>query len=304
MFKYDDEKLRKIIYLVEDRDNYFLDDDDNIYSNNENGLMEYMKEKENEIYELPTPISEKKTIDDDELEVNLPKFCVLINNDKIISNELISPKNTSQHMEIEESKSNLLSNSNPITQNTNDNVSPHKFSDDNLRRKCKQILLDNLLYFINYKIRMFYNGNIGKGILTKQLKKLNQKLSNSNIKFNKEFLFKSIRDIFSDKISSRITNCPPEHNKIIIQSLLNEKDINKKNYFNNLFSLTFFQCLEHFRGTNSYPELKEMNTLKNELKKYSNIDYVSNLDYYFHNYEIIINKKKSRKSRKQKELDN
>ena len=151
---------------------------------------------------------------------------------------------------------------------------------------------------------MLYNGNIGKGILTKQLKKLNQKLSNSNIKFNKEFLFKSIRDIFSDKISSRITNCPPEHNKIIIQSLLNEKDINKKNYFNNLFSLTFFQCLEHFRGTNSYPELKEMNTLKNELKKYSNIDYVSNLDYYFHNYEIIINKKKSRKSRKQKELDN
>ena len=281
--------------------------DNSFYFNEENSLIGFMDEKENEKRdEQYTPFSEKRTDYDDEKEVNVPKFGVQNDNNKITSNELlISPQNTNQQMEIEKNNFNVLSDSNPITQISNDNISITKFSDDNLRRKCKHILLDNLLYLINYKIRILYNNNIGKGILKKELKKLNQKQkSDSNIKFNKEFLNKSIGEIFSDKISSRITNCPPEHNKILIQSLLNEKDINIKNYFNNLFSLTFFQCLEHFRGTHYYPELKEMNTLKNELQKYSNIDYASNLDYYFHNYEIIINKKKSRKSRKQKEIDN
>ena len=283
---------------------YINSSNDSFSFNNENALIRFMEEKENEKIEFYTPFSEKRTDYDEEQEVNLLKSDIQ-NNNEIMSNELISPNGTNQQMEIEVNNSNLLINSNPITQISNDNISITKFSDDNLRRKCKHIILDSLLYLINYKIRVMYKDNIGKGILKKELKKLNQKQkSESNIKYNKEFLYKSIGEIFSDKISSRITICPPEHNKIIIQSLLNEKDINKKIFFNNLFSLTFFQCLEHFRETKKYPELKEMNTLKNELKKYSNIDYASNLEYYFKNYETIINKKKSRKSRKQKEINN
>ena len=48
----------------------------------------------------------------------------------------------------------------------------NKFSDDNLRRKVKHIILKNLMDFINDKIYYFYQGNIGKGILIKNKKQM------------------------------------------------------------------------------------------------------------------------------------
>ena len=58
---------------------------------------------------------------------------------------------------------------------------------------------------------------------------------------------KTLEEIFSDKISGRYTNYPPDHNKKLIQSLLNETDENKKIYFQKIFGLTFIDCLKHFR---------------------------------------------------------
>jgi len=103
------------------------------------------------------------------------------------------------------------------------------YSQGYLLRKCKHIILYNLLYFINYKIRIFYNNKIGQRILNKELKALNQKQkSESNVQFNKEFLYKTIGEIFSDKISGRLINFSPDHNKKLVESLINEKDIKKK----------------------------------------------------------------------------
>ena len=65
------------------------------------------------------------------------------------------------------------------------------------------------------------------------------------------------------------------------------------------------QCLEHFRGTEYHQELKEMNTLENELKNYSDDpDYAMNIEYYLKYYELIINKKKSRKPKRQIKKNN
>ena len=44
----------------------------------------------------------------------------------------------------------------------------------------------------------------------------------------KIFLNKSIKEIFSEDISPRLNNYPPTHNKIIIESLINEEDEDKK----------------------------------------------------------------------------
>ena len=174
-----------------------------------------------------------------------------------------------------------------------------KFSDDNMRRKCKHMVLESLFNFINFKIYELYNGKIGKGIRIKQLQKLSQKQkSQSNIQFNKEFLQKPIREIFFDKLSGRITSFCPEHNKELIEMLLNESDVVRKTYFNNLFSLTFLQCLEHFRGSKNYFELNGMNDMKMELQSYDDEDYAQSLEYYLNNYEKIINNKNSRKPRK------
>ena len=177
-----------------------------------------------------------------------------------------------------------------------------KYDDDNMRRKCKHLVLDSVFNHINNMIRKLYNNNIGQGILSKQLRTLNKtQKSEGNIKFNKEFLYKNIGEIFSDKISGRITNSPPNINKCIIQSLLNEKDRAKNIYFNKLFSLTFFECLEHFRGTKYFPELDGMDNLKKKLDEYQNDpDYASNIEYYINTYEIILNNKKSRKKRQKK----
>ena len=66
----------------------------------------------------------------------------------------------------------------------------------------------------------------------KKLYFLNQaQILNSSVNFNKSLLQKTLYDIFSDKISSRITNFPEDYNKVIIEGLINEKDTEKRIYF-------------------------------------------------------------------------
>jgi hypothetical protein len=183
----------------------------------------------------------------------------------------------------------------------------NKFSDDNIRRKCKHLVINNTLKFINNQIIKIYNGNIGNGIFKKELQTINQsQKSDATINFNKIFLTKKLGEIFSDPISGRFTNFPPNHNKNLIEKLMNEEDENKRIYFNNLFNLTFTQCLQHFRGEiyiNELDGLKCFNQVKNDiLNKYveDGEEYIDSLCYYLNNFEEIINNKRARKSRKKK----
>ena len=175
-----------------------------------------------------------------------------------------------------------------------------KYSDDNLRRKSKHITLNSLFNFINEKIEEKYENNIGVGVFMKKLLTINQKQkSDCTIQFNKEFLYKSIGEIFSENISTRYSNYPLTHNKSLIESLINEKDIDKRNYFNNLFNLRFIDVLKHFRGSEEIEELKgltKFNSIKAEFE--SDEEYLNLLEYYIMNYENIINNKRSKKERK------
>ena len=174
-----------------------------------------------------------------------------------------------------------------------------KFSDDNLRRKVKHLLLDNLLSFINNKIYKVYEGQIGNGIFVKKLLNLNQRQkTDSTIQFNKDLLQKNLGDIFSDDISSKYTIFPVEHNRNLITKFLNEEDEEKKEYFNKLFSITFMDSLEHFRGSKIINELiglKEIESIKSD-----DDEYLNQLRFYFNNYEKIIFNKKSRNRKKPK----
>ena len=121
---------------------------------------------------------------------------------------------------------------------TENNDSKHnKFSDDKMRRKTKHIIFQEVMNFINEKIYKIY-GSIGQGIFIKKLLIINQKqLINSNILFNKHFMNKTLGEIFSENISNRYTNYPPEHNKNVIEKLINDEDEIKRNYFKKLFNL-------------------------------------------------------------------
>ena len=87
--------------------------------------------------------------------------------------------------------------------------------------------------FINEKIRIIYDDKRGNGLFKKELQTINQsQKSDATINFNKNFLKKTIGEIFSDNIS-RCINYPIDYNKILIQKLLNERDENKKFIFKN-----------------------------------------------------------------------
>ena len=174
----------------------------------------------------------------------------------------------------------------------------NKFSDDNIRRKIKRILINELQEFINNKINDFYDKNIGQGFFKKKLLPMSQKqISDASSLFNKEFLNKSLKDIFSENISTRNKTLPLNFNKRVIEKLINEQDETKRVYFQNLFSLTFIQCLRHFRGEEKINELSGLNGIDKIQEKYNfNDDYFETLTFYFFNYENITNNMRIKKN--------
>ena len=223
-----------------------------------------------------------------------------INNlENYIHKEIINENNNDNNLSllqsfaIEEKKENKTH----LKRKRNNNIT--KFKNDNLIRKVKHILLDNILHFINDKISEF---NEHKTIFCK-LKNLSQKeRSEANIEYNKQFLNKTLLDIFSSKITGKNTNVLSDFNEEIIDNLLKDKDDNKREYFNGLFNLTFTQSLNHFNGIKYYKELDGMKRMVDEVKKESKDDeeYENNLKYYFLHFEEIINKKKGKKNKENK----
>ena len=243
--------------------------------------------------------------------INENKFCELPT--KVTSNDLIN--NCNQERLSIGNNININDNEKNITKENNTELiqkkrgrtkktgSHNKFSDDNVRRKCKHIILKSTLEFINEMIRIKYDNNIGNGILKKQLLTINQKQkADATVQFNKDFLNKTLKDIFSENISSRFTIYPFNHNEKLINDLMNNEDEEKRQYFNNLFNLTFTQCLRHFRKTEYIEELQGLKGIDYVKQKYENEpDYLDTLNFYIFNYEeITINKR--HRNRKKKEI--
>ena len=183
--------------------------------------------------------------------------------------------------------------------NSNKKGKHTKFSDDNLIKKCKHILLDTIMKFINDRIYKVYDCNIGQGMLIKKLFTLNhEQKANALVEYNKDLLNKTLEEIFSDNISTRYTNFPTTHNKNKIEKLMNEEDEKKRIYFNNLFNLRLDKCLNHFIGIEIIKELEGLKTINEVLEDYNNDpDYKECLEHYLKNYKQIINSKKSRAKR-------
>ena len=213
-----------------------------------------------------------------------------VSNDKKVTK---NTKNTKKKKEGEHSKEAKKRGRNP-----KESGKHNKFSDDNIRRKIKRILVNELQDFINNKINDFYDNNIGQGFFMKKLLPMSQKqISDASSLFNKEFLNKSLKDIFSENISTRNKILPLNFNKLVIEKLINEQEDIKRVYFQNLFSLTFIQCLRHFRGEQQINELSGLNGIDTIQKKYNfNDDYFETLTFYFLNYENITNNMRIKKN--------
>lgn len=72
----------------------------------------------------------------------------------------------------------------------------------------------------------------------------------------------SLRDILSHNITKKIKYNSEDHNKNLINELIDEKG----DIFEKIFNITFIECLEHFAGVNTKEELKGLK-LFSELKE-------------------------------------
>ena len=174
-----------------------------------------------------------------------------------------------------------------------------KFTDDNLRRKCKHLIIDNLMKLINQILKDIDKEDIGQGILIKKLFAMNPaQIQNAYVEFDQRFLNKTLKDIFSEDICKKFSNYPPEHNKNLINRLLNENDVNKKILFARIFNFKFKDVLRHINSSEELFELNGLEDIDLIVKKYEEEpDYMEVLKYYILNFEYIIERKRTRKSR-------
>ena len=183
----------------------------------------------------------------------------------------------------------------------NEGLGDHnKFSDDNIMRKCKHAVLNSILSFINNKIKIVYSYENEMILKGKGLLKLKQNQSiNSMTNYNKTFIYKTLKKIFSEDIRTKYSRYPPSYNKHIIEMLINESDEMKKSTFTKIFNLTFLDCLNHFRGGIILDDLQGINQINNYIKggKIDNADeeYCTIFNYFINNFENIIKAKKARR---------
>ena len=183
-----------------------------------------------------------------------------------------------------------------------------KFTDDNLTKKSKNIILKYALKFINEKIEEIYQGDIGEGKFKKELKIISQKNKvKSTVNIDKSFLDKNLKDIFSENISGRFNNFPKTYNKTLIESLLNEEDEEKKSYFIELFNITFSDCLDYFMDNkNNNKKLEgfvKFSSIKESLIQQEGKNYIDAFIYFLKNFKDIINNKKSRRRNKDDKIN-
>ena len=218
-----------------------------------------------------------------------------------------SPKQNTGFLDNNKSKSKLIKKSRLFLKRKNDNTfGKHtKYADDNLRRKIKNLVLKYALEFLNEKIRVLYKGNIGKGISKKELVPLNNIYKvDTSIENNKNFIKMTLGEIFSANISTRFKSNFPDYNKILIKRLLNDRDENKRFYFQRLFNIKFLKCVEAFSGSDNCEELKGFKTfreIKNSFDYEHEPEYIKSLEFYLKNFDEIIKNKKGKKVRQNKE---
>ena len=152
---------------------------------------------------------------------------------------------------------------------------------------------------------MVYSNKDKSSLNKMQLLKLKQNSKESTkAEYNKNLLNRTLKSIFSEEVSGKYLRYNPNHNKDLIEKLINDKDETKREIFSKLFNLTFMNCLNYFRGSHFFKELKGMNQFEqylNELKLGNNDDMYKNvLKYYLVNYEREVMGRKERNKHKRK----
>ena len=200
----------------------------------------------------------------------------------IRTNEIIPPLNQNYNNDF--IPSNFTYNADNLFVSSNDVLEEDEERADSLRKKIKRRVLEYSMEFIN------------KNITNKKyrIEKIERKqVEKVKVDFEQNFMYKTLGDIFSAKVSSKLTSIidPENYNKIRIQKL---RSSNEK--LRNIFDITFIACLKHFFGQSIKEELIGMRT--SEEISYKTEKEKKDLINYAKVYEEKVLQSKSRKRHK------
>ena len=269
-----------------DENSYFQRINQELDENDENPYTYINEDNKNQKSDNIIVVEAELNVKEEENN-NIKNNINIINDDNIGENDDITFNNNLINVNKEKKLKTLSSTgarSRGRKKNDSNEYRKHnKYCEDNIIRKIKANIVSILMKYINSYIYIIYNGKIGKGIFRKELLKLsqNQIIESKN---NNEFLFKTLKEIFSQDISTKYNNYQRNHNQWLIKRLLEENDLDKKKNFECLFNLTFLDCLQHIRGTKISPILKGVELLDDLSEKFGDdIDYLDLYKYYMNN---------------------
>lgn len=186
-----------------------------------------------------------------------------------------------------------------------------KYAGDNMTRKMKVILKDNLLNFINSTIKETLNLSTiilnGKKYDKENIRLLNinQKITiDTTVNGNKKFLALKIKDIFSQDISGSFSSFPSNFNALLIDKIYEMENVDN---ITSILDKTVLEGLKYFRkdedviNNYNYNCLKGLEKgfegLKKEIMKKNDENYANNLIKLIKEFEIIYDNKKARTKR-------
>ena len=122
-----------------------------------------------------------------------------------------SPKKIIEDSETSEKTKTNVNNSNKAEKENykeeKEYLGKKRKNSDNSLKKARIMLLNSIFRFVNKKIKEAFKNDIGKGIMTKQFIKLSkQNLSHSTVEFDKKYLNKPLKEIFTENVSEKYTN--------------------------------------------------------------------------------------------------
>ena len=158
--------------------------------------------------------------------------------------------------------------------------------EDDILNKIEVIAINDSKIIINIEINNYYKEKKNDYLL----RKIKPLFQNANVKTKKEYLNKTIKDIFSSEISKRFKDSKKNinYNKKRIDKIIKE---NKSKKLIEIFNETFESFYEKYIN-NIYPVCQ----LKDEIEKYKNedISYGQKFEDSAKNFIDIIKGKKSR----------
>ena len=186
-----------------------------------------------------------------------------------------------------------------------------KYSFDNKVRKSKRLFKDDLLDYINSKIKesnfsFYINGKEYKDDKVELLNINNQQIVNTNVNFNRELFKKPVGEFYNVDISGDFSNYPKDFNAHLINRIYRSQNGGN---VRKIFNQTYLICLKYYRMDKDVfydPDYQFLSGLEKGFlnlptllaKEGHDQQYINEIIALIKNIEKIYDGKKARRSRK------